>query len=252
MWSFLQEEKAGRRLENLTLEPAASSNQLSSLPRGQTPNSQSQRSTELFSFNMSHLDSWVAKKAHPCRSPSVSELGRGLMTFTQFCVDWKCLQTRPFPVKWECVCNSSTKPQSTCRVTQEPFGVNFSPLLFSCFVCCAFSWKSDLIYCCKDPIFKLWLLKIKAREWKVSSRHSKLVIFFFQFFIWYLGLGHWHHETHKSGKGPWRSSLRPHPFSVPFGNTLTAGLLGCWNVAQDRVFPQPPQNNSPNFRQFWW
>lgn len=179
MWSFLQEDKAGRRMENLTLEPAASSSQLSSLPKGQTPNSQLYRSTELFSFNMSHLDFWMAKKAHPCRSPSVSELGRGLVRFTQFCVDWKCLQTRPFPVKWECVCNSSTKPQSTCRVTQEPFGVNFSPLLFSCFVCCAFSWKSDLIYCCKDPIFKLWLLKIKAREWKVSSRHSKLVIFFF-------------------------------------------------------------------------
>lgn len=56
MWSFLQEDKAGRRMENLTLEPAASSSQLSSLPKGQTPNSQLYRSTELFSFNMSHLD----------------------------------------------------------------------------------------------------------------------------------------------------------------------------------------------------
>lgn len=111
---------------------------------------------------------------------------------------------------------------------------------WSHFFFCTFFLEVRLVYCCKGPIFKLLQSKNTASKWEVSSRHSRLVLFFFFFFfIWWLGLGHWCHEILKSGKGPSMSSSRPHPARHPFGNTLVAGLLGCWNSAQDRVFPTP-------------
>lgn len=79
-----------------------------------------------------------------------------------------------------------------------------------------FSWKSDLVYCCKGPIFKFLQSKNTASKWEVSSRHSRLVVFFF-LVAWIRALTSWDSQEREgtfnviAQTPPSQASLWEHP-----------------------------------------
>lgn len=90
---------------------------------------------------------------------------------------------------------------------------------WSHFFFCTFFLEVRLVYCCKGPIFKLLQSKNTASKWEVSSRHSRLVLFFFFFYLvaWIRALMSWDSQEREGTFNvieqtpPSQASLWEHP-----------------------------------------